>query len=169
MESHHSRRFNLRVPRTGLQVVTVVFLLLVSLTTRADLPVSFADEAICPVDVIWVPPAVLPYVGRDPTSLQVELESDQIDMPKPHVLVLTGGASVTQGAQSVYAENIVFDKNTFTLETGEAVVQSQDVLIMFSFRSPDAARSPKAKWLIPVVSAMTLLDLPTRLPVRSEA
>ena len=124
MESHHSRRFNLRVPRTGLQVVTVVFLLLVSLTTRADLPVSFADEAICPVDVIWVPPTVLPYVGLDPTSLQVELESDQIDMPKPHVLVLTGGASVTQGAQSVYAENIVFDKNTFTLETGEAVVQS---------------------------------------------
>jgi len=104
----------------------VAFLLLASLTTRADLSVSFADEAICPVDVIWLPPAVLPYVGRDPTSLQVELESDQIDMPEPHVLILTGGASVTQGAQSIYAENIVFDKNMFSLETGKAVVQTHE-------------------------------------------
>ena len=126
MESHHRRRFKCCVPRTGLQVVTVAFLLLASLTTRADLSVSFADEAICPVDVIWLPPAVLPYVGRDPTSLQVEFESDQIDMPEPHVLILTGGASVTQGAQSIYAENIVFDKNLFTLETGEAVVQTHE-------------------------------------------
>ena len=126
MESHHRRRFKCCVPRTGLQVVTVAFLLLASLTTRADLSVSFADEAICPVDVIWLPPAVLPYVGRDPTSLQVEFESDQIDMPEPHVLILTGGVSVTQGAQSIYAENIVFDKNMFTLETGEAVVQTHE-------------------------------------------
>ena len=126
VESHHSRRFNFCVPRMGLQVATVAFLLLASLTTRADLSVSFADEAICPVDVIWLPPAVLPYVGRDPTSLQVELESDQIDMPEPHVLILTGGASVTQGAQSIYAENIVFDKNMFSLETGEAVVQTHE-------------------------------------------
>jgi hypothetical protein len=104
----------------------VAFRLLASLTTRADLSVSFADEAICPVDVIWLPPAVLPYVGRDPTSLQVEFESDQIDMPEPHVLILTGGVSVTQGAQSIYAENKVFDKNLFTLETGEAVVQTHE-------------------------------------------
>ena len=112
----------------GLQVATVTFLLLASLTTRADLSVSFADEAICPVDVIWLPPAVLPYVGRDPTSLQVELESDQIDMPEPHVLMLTGGALVTQGAQSIYAENIRFDKNMFSLETGEAVVQTLSLI-----------------------------------------
>ena len=123
VESHHSRRFNFCVPRMGLQVATVAFLLLASLTTRADLSVSFADEAICPVDVIWIPPAVLPYVSRDPTSLQVELESDQIDMPEPHVLILTGGASVTQGAQSIYAENIVFDKNMFSLETADPEVQ----------------------------------------------
>jgi len=126
MESHHRRRFKCCVPRTGLQFVTVAFLLLISLTIRADLSVSFADKAICPIDVIWLPPAVLPYVGRDPTSLQVELESDQIDMPEPHVLKLTGGASVTQGAQSIYAENIVFDKKLFTLETGEAVVQTHE-------------------------------------------
>ncbi len=126
MESHHRNRLKLCVPRKGLQVVTVAFLLLVSLTTRADLSVSFADDAICPVDVIWLPPAVLPYVGLDPTSLQVELASDQIDMPEPHILNLTGRVSVKQGAQSIYAEDTDFDKHMFTLEIGEAEVQIQE-------------------------------------------
>jgi len=99
-------------------------LLLVSLSLKAGELVSFADETVCPLDVIWVPPAVLPYVGQDPAHFEVELEADQIDIPEPDILLLTGGAFISQGAQSIQSDEIVFDKRTFTVTAGEAVLQS---------------------------------------------
>ena len=107
-----------------LLVPITVSLFLFSSTLPAEAPVSFADETICPDDVIDTPPLMLPYIGRDPTGLKIELESDQIDLPRPGVLSLSGKSSVIQGAQAIFADRIVFDKEALSLKSERAVVHS---------------------------------------------
>ena len=107
-----------------LLVPVAVSLCLFSSTLPAEAPVSFAGESVCPDDVIDTPSSMLHFIGHDPAGLKIELESDQIDLPQPGVLSLSGNSSVIQGAQAIFADNIVFDKEALSLKSDRAVVYS---------------------------------------------
>lgn len=77
--------------------------------------ISFAGAEVCPADVIPTPTQLLPFVGSDPSTQSIELEADQIDAPDANTLVLSGGAHVIQGAQAVYADQIAYNKETYSV------------------------------------------------------
>ncbi|MBT5626277.1 MAG: LPS-assembly protein LptD, partial [Proteobacteria bacterium] len=94
-------------------------------TVKAQAPVIFADEEACPADLIDVPLDLIPYLNRDPAQLPINLEADSIDIPSADKLELRGGAFATQGARAIYANEILFDKKTMSLEAKKAILFSE--------------------------------------------
>ena len=88
----------------------------------AEPPLSFASATTCPPDIISIPDELLPYVSKDASGQPINLEADQIDLPEKDVLILTGAAVVTQGAQGIYAERIQVDREAMSLQAEQTVV-----------------------------------------------
>jgi LPS-assembly protein len=88
----------------------------------AEPPLSFASATTCPLDIISIPDELLPYVSKDASGQPINLEADQIDLPEKDVLILTGAAVVTQGAQGIYAERIQVDREAMSLQAEQTVV-----------------------------------------------
>ena len=88
----------------------------------AEPPLSFASATTCPPDIISIPDELLPYVSKDASGQPINLEADQIDLPEKDVLILTGAAVATQGAQGIYAEHIQVDRQAMSLQAEQAVV-----------------------------------------------
>ena len=91
----------------------------------ADAPVTFADETTCKADLISIPADLLPYVAQGVSGRPINLEADQIDVPVADTLMLKGNAFVTQGARGIYADEIIFDKNTLSVKAKNVVLHSE--------------------------------------------
>ncbi len=91
----------------------------------ADAPVTFADETTCKADLISIPADLLPYVTQEVAGRPINLEADQIDVPVADTLMLKGNAFVTQGARGIYADEIIFDKNTLSVKAKNVVLHSE--------------------------------------------
>ena len=91
----------------------------------ADAPVTFADETTCKADLISIPADLLPYVAQEVSGRPINLEADQIDVPVADTLMLKGNAFVTQGARGIYADEIIFDKNTLSVKAKNVVLHSE--------------------------------------------
>ena len=99
-----------------LRFMVLLLALVVSGPAHAEAPVSFAGLSVCPVDRIGIPATLLPYIGQDHSGFSIELEADQINSPESGVLTLVGNASVVQGAQAVYADRMVFNRDDLVVE-----------------------------------------------------
>ena len=93
---------------------------------QAQAPLTFADEKTCPADAIEVPRTLLPYLSQDAARMPINLEADAIDIPSPDQLQLSGNAFATQGARGIYADEIMFDKKTMSLQAKRATLFSED-------------------------------------------
>ena len=102
----------------------IAFLLAPS-ATSAQAPVVFADESTCPADLIRVPDDLIPYLEMDATRMPINLEADSIDLPSSDELELRGNAFVTQGARAIYADEILFNKKTMSLQAQNATLFSE--------------------------------------------
>ena len=91
----------------------------------ADAPVTFADETTCKADLISIPADLRPYVAQGVSGRPINLEADQIDVPVADTLMLKGNAFVTQGARGIYADEIIFDKNTLSVKAKNVVLHSE--------------------------------------------
>jgi len=100
-------------------------LLLIPSGTSAQAPVVFADETTCPADAIQVPGELTPYLEMDATRMPINLEADSIDLPSSDELELRGNAFATQGARAIYANEILFNKKTMSLQAQEATMFSE--------------------------------------------
>ncbi len=81
----------------------------------------FAGPEVCPLDVIDIPAMLQDARGTDPATQQIELESDQIESPDGSTLILTGNAQVIQGPQAIFAREIVYNKDSYTLNATDEV------------------------------------------------
>jgi len=105
--------------------LALLLALLVSGPASAGAPVSFAGPSVCPVNRIFTPATLLPYLGQDHSGFPIELEADQIDSTESGVLTLVGNASAVQGAQAVYADRMVFSRDDRVVEaSGDVVMHS---------------------------------------------
>lgn len=93
---------------------------------QAQAPLTFADEETCPADPIAVPRTLLPYLSLDAARMPINLEADEIDIPSPDRLQLSGNAFATQGARGIYADEITFDKKTMSLQAKRATLFSEE-------------------------------------------
>ena len=119
--------FHMKDIRRAYRVALVVLWVSVAsaTTAKAQAPVNFADEKACPADLIDVPLDLIPYLNRDSAQLPINLEADSIDIPSADKLELRGGAFATQGARAIFADEILFDKKTMSLEAKKAIVFSE--------------------------------------------
>ncbi|KAA3634117.1 MAG: LPS-assembly protein LptD [Proteobacteria bacterium] len=90
-------------------------------TVAADDSLFFAGPQVCPRDIIDIPEVVAKSAGLDPNTQEIILESDQIDAPDGNTLILTGNAQVIQGPQAIFAEEIVYDKEAYTVNATDNV------------------------------------------------
>ena len=81
----------------------------------------FADESVCPKDVIDLPKIILDAHGSDPSTQEIVLESDQIESPDGDTLILRGNAHVMQGPQAIFGETIHYNKSSYSLNATENV------------------------------------------------
>ncbi|MEK9625889.1 MAG: hypothetical protein VW311_03195, partial [Gammaproteobacteria bacterium] len=102
-----------------------IVLLLIPSGTSAQAPVVFTDETTCPADAIQVPEELTPYLEMDATRMPINLEADSIDLPSSDELELRGNAFATQGARAIYANEILFNKKTMSLQAQEATMFSE--------------------------------------------
>jgi LPS-assembly protein len=102
----------------------IAFLLAPS-ATSAQAPLVFADESTCPADLIKVPDNLIPYLEMDATRMPINLEADSIDLPSSDELELRGNAFATQGARAIYADEILFNKKTMSLQAQNATLFSE--------------------------------------------
>ena len=119
--------FHMKDIRRAYRVALVVLWVSVAsaTTAKAQAPVNFADEKACPADLIDVPLDLIPYLNRDSAQLPINLEADSIDIPSADKLELRGGAFATQGARAIYADEILFNKKTMSLEAKKAILFSE--------------------------------------------
>ncbi len=89
---------------------------------EAAAPVSFAGQSICMPDRITKPAALLPYLGLNYSNYPLEFEADLIQSPQQGVLTLKGDASVVQGAQAVYANQLIFSRQDSSVRAAGNVV-----------------------------------------------
>jgi LPS-assembly protein len=96
---------------------------MVSGPAQAGTPVSFLGPSICVPGRIPTPATLLPYLGQDHSGFPIELEADQISAPEPDVLTLVGNASVVQGAQAIYANQMKWEDRVVKAD-GNVVMHS---------------------------------------------
>ncbi|GJL83735.1 MAG: hypothetical protein DHS20C01_33690 [marine bacterium B5-7] len=112
-------------PKYGFRrhLIGAGLLMLISTPTvqAGDSSLFFAGPEVCPADIIDIPEAVAKSAGLDPDTQDVILESDQIDAPDSNTLVLTGNAQVIQGSQAIFAQEIVYDKESYTVNARDDV------------------------------------------------
>jgi lipopolysaccharide assembly outer membrane protein LptD (OstA) len=81
----------------------------------------FAGPDICPQDVIDIPGFIADAYGTDPGAGDTILESDQIETPDGVEIILRGNAQVVQGPQAIFAQQIIYDKDAYTLNASDDV------------------------------------------------
>ncbi len=100
----------------------------VALIVLAPLLPSVAAAQIgrsCPIDVIPHPGGSSPAQLPDGSSPPIELEADVIEAPGPDKLVLSGDAQIMQGPQSIFGQQLQYDKVEDQVEAaGDVVVHS---------------------------------------------
>ncbi len=99
----------------------VSLILLAAGSASADDSLFFAGAEVCPRDIIDVPEIVNDAAGLDPSTQETILESDSIDSPDSSTLVLKGDAQVIQGPQAIYAQEIIYNKDDYTVNARDDV------------------------------------------------
>ena len=94
--------------------------------TGASQPVpAAAAVAACPLDTLDVVPVKAEDRGKDPASLPLDLEADQVEKTPDGPIVLQGNARITQGSRSVAADEIRYDQDSDEMQArGNVVLRS---------------------------------------------
>ena len=71
----------------------------------------FADENVCPKDVIVVPESLSRAHGGAADAHPVRLAADRIELLDSEAVLLTGDAQVVRGAQGLFAERIEYHRD----------------------------------------------------------
>ena len=82
----------------------------------------FAGKDVCPADIIDIPKAIQDAIGLNNNTQEIVLESDTIETPDGNSIVLTGNAQVIQGSQGIFANRIVYDKESYSLNASEDII-----------------------------------------------
>jgi LPS-assembly protein len=97
-------------------------MLAVGNAASADDSLFFAEPDICVLDVIDIPQALRDAAGLPPGSQETILESDAIEAPDSNTLILSGNAQAIQGPQAIFAEQIIYNKEDYTLNAQDNVI-----------------------------------------------
>ena len=82
--------------------------------------VEFAGAEICRPSLINVPAELKAASGG--TGLPIHIEADSIETEADNTVILRGSAEVVQGARGVYAERIVYHRDTYRANAAGGVV-----------------------------------------------
>ena len=85
-----------------------------------DAQVEFAGAEICRPGLINVPATLKAASGG--TGLPIHIEADSIETEADNTVILRGSAEVVQGARGVYAERIVYYRDTYRANATGGVV-----------------------------------------------
>ena len=85
-----------------------------------DAQVEFAGAEICRPSLISVPVELKAASGG--TGLPIHIEADSIETEADNTVILRGSAEVVQGARGVYAERIVYHRDTYRANAAGGVV-----------------------------------------------
>ena len=85
-----------------------------------DAQVEFASAEICRPGLINVPAELKAASGG--TGLPIHIEADSIETEADNTVILRGSAEVVQGARGVYAERIVYHRDTYRANAAGDVV-----------------------------------------------
>ena len=85
-----------------------------------DAQVEFAGVEICRPSLISVPVELKAASGG--TGLPIHIEADSIETEADNTVILRGNAEVVQGARGVYAERIVYHRDTYRANAAGGVV-----------------------------------------------
>lgn len=109
-------------PRRSTLLGAGLLMLASGSTALADDSLFFAGPSVCPGDIIDIPDVVNDAAGLDPATQETVLESDSIDAPDGSTLVLRGNAQVIQGPQAIFAEEIIYNKDDYSLNARDNVI-----------------------------------------------
>ena len=84
--------------------------------------VEFAGAEICRPSLINVPVALKAESEKAASGLPIHLEADSIETESDNTVILRGSAEVVQGARGVYAERIVYYRDTYRANAAGGVV-----------------------------------------------
>ncbi|MFT5114897.1 MAG: LPS-assembly protein [Parasphingorhabdus sp.] len=105
----------LMIRSAGISALTMGLVVFSSPALANQDSLFFASEEFCPADVIDIPQVMLDAMGMDSSSQEIVLESDSIDAPDANTIELTGNAQIVQGSQGVFANKIVYSKDSYSL------------------------------------------------------
>lgn len=87
-----------------------------------SLPATATEEQVCVPDTLPLRPLDPKYLGKDPSTLPIELEADQVEVIKDGPRILSGKAEINQGRKSISGDKLRYDEATDEVEAKGNVV-----------------------------------------------